>query len=73
MLTGWVALIVAVALLKPLGFTVAYALLTIFLIRFVFRRPWKSAALVGVVSAVAFWIVFVKLLRVQLPAGPWGF
>ena len=72
-LTGWAALIVAVALLKPLGFTAAYALLTIFLIRFVFRQAWKAAVIVGVVSAVAFWIVFVKLLRVQLPAGPWGF
>jgi len=72
-LIGWAALIVSVALLKPIGFTAAYALLTLFLIRFVFRRPWKAAVIVSVTSAVGFWVVFVKLLRVQLPAGPWGF
>jgi len=72
-LVGWVAVIALAALLKRAGYTVSYALLTIFLIRFVFLRSWKAAVTVGVVSAAAFWILFVKLLRVQLPAGPWGF
>jgi putative tricarboxylic transport membrane protein len=72
-LVGWVALMVAAALVKPAGFTVTYALLTAFLIRVVFRRTWTAALAVSLVSAAAFWLLFVKLLRVQLPAGPWGF
>jgi putative tricarboxylic transport membrane protein len=72
-LVGWVALMVAVALLKPAGFAVAYALLAAFLVRVVFRQSWFAALMVSVVSAAAFWLVFAKLLRVQIPAGPWGF
>jgi putative tricarboxylic transport membrane protein len=70
---GCVALVVAAALLKPAGFLASYTLLTIFLVRAVFRQSWTAALTVSLVSAVAFWILFVKLLRVQLPAGPWGF
>ena len=62
-----------VALLKPAGFTAAYALLAAFLIRFIFRQSWRAALSVSLISAAGFWLVFVKLLRVQIPAGPWGF
>jgi putative tricarboxylic transport membrane protein len=72
-LIGWAALMVAAALIKFAGFTVTYALLTVFLIRVVFRQSWRAALMVSAASAAAFWILFVKLLRVQLPAGPWGF
>lgn len=72
-LVGWAALMVTAALLKPAGFTVTYALLTVFLIRMVFRQSWRAALTVSLVSAAGFWVLFVKLLRVQLPAGPWGF
>ena len=72
-LVGWVALMVSVALLKPAGFTAAYALLAAFLIRFIFRQSWRAALSVSLISAAGFWLVFVKLLRVQIPAGPWGF
>ncbi len=72
-LVGWAALMIAAALIKPAGFTVTYALLTAFLIRVVFRQSWTAALVVSLVSAAVFWVLFVKLLRVQLPAGPWGF
>jgi len=52
---------------------VSYVLLTIFLVRAVFRESWTAALTVALVSAAGFWVLFVKLLRVQLPAGPWGF
>lgn len=70
---GCVALIVAAALLKPAGFLASYALLTIFLVRWIFQQSWSAALTVSIVSAAGFWILFVKLLRVQLPTGPWGF
>lgn len=72
-LAGCLALIVTAALLKPAGFVVSYVLLTIFLVRAVFRESWTAALTVALVSAAGFWVLFVKLLRVQLPAGPWGF
>jgi putative tricarboxylic transport membrane protein len=72
-LAGCVALIIATALLKPIGFLASYALLTVFLVRWVFQQSWRAAFTVSLSSTVGFWILFVKLLRVQLPAGPWGF
>ncbi|HEY7655615.1 MAG TPA: tripartite tricarboxylate transporter TctB family protein [Burkholderiales bacterium] len=72
-LVGWLAVMAAAALLKPAGFVVSYVLLTAFLIRVVFRQRWTQAAAVSLGSAAAFWLLFVKLLKVRLPAGPWGF
>lgn len=72
-LVGWLAVMAAAALLKPAGFVVSYVLLTAFLILVVFRQRWTAAAAVSLGSAAAFWLLFVKLLNVRLPAGPWGF
>jgi putative tricarboxylic transport membrane protein len=72
-LVGWLAVMAAAALLKPAGFVVSYILLTAFLIQIVFRQRWTAAAAVSLGSAAAFWLLFVKLLNVRLPAGPWGF
>lgn len=70
---GWVGLMVSIALLEPAGFTVSFLLLTIFLVVGVFRRSLAAALAVGLGSSIGFWFLFVKLLKVQLPAGPWGF
>lgn len=70
---GWAALMVAAALLEPLGFVVTLLLLVVFIVVAIFRRSVAAALTVGVGSALGFWVIFVKLLRVQLPAGPWGF
>lgn len=72
-LIGWLAVMVSAALLQPAGFVVSYMVLTAFLIVVVFRQTWRAAALVSVSSAAAFWVLFVLLLNVRLPAGPWGF
>lgn len=72
-LIGWLAVMVAAALLKPAGFVVSYVLLSAFLIIVVFRQSWFAAAAVSLGSAAAFWLLFVQLLKVRLPAGPWGF
>lgn len=72
-LMGWAALMAAAALLEPAGFVVSYALLCMFLIRVVFQQSWRAALTVSLVSAGAFWYLFVQLLKVRLPAGPWGF
>jgi putative tricarboxylic transport membrane protein len=72
-LAGWAGLAVAIALLKPAGFIVSFFLLTLFLVFFVFRRRFITALAVGFGSSAGFWVVFEKLLDVQLPVGPWGF
>lgn len=72
-LLGWGALLVAAVLLEPAGFVASYLFLSVVLLRVVFRRPWTSTVLVSAVSTACFWGLFVKLLEVRLPVGPWGF
>jgi putative tricarboxylic transport membrane protein len=72
-LAGWLGLMIAIALLKPAGFIVSFLLLTVFLVTGIFRRPLMVALAVGLGSSIGFWVLFVMLLEVQLPAGPWGF
>ena len=56
-----------------LGFMVSFALLTFFIITYVFRRPPLGAAIVAVVAALGFYLVFPLALSVPLPIGMLGF
>jgi putative tricarboxylic transport membrane protein len=69
----WFALAVSVALFKPLGFVISFALLTYFIVAVMYRRPLKTAALVAVASAAGFYLVFDRALGVPLPVGILGF
>ena len=72
-LTTWLALAVSVALFKPLGFVISFALLTYFIVAVMYRRPPATAALVAVASAAGFYLVFDRALSVPLPVGVLGF
>ena len=72
-LSTWFALAVSVALFKPLGFVISFALLTYFIVAVMYRRPLATAALVAVASAAAFYLVFDRALSVPLPVGVLGF
>ena len=72
-LAGWLALMIAVALLSRIGFALSFAILTMFLIVALDRRPARLAVAVGIGLAVAFHLIFVIALDVTLPVGPWGF
>ncbi|MBI4194421.1 MAG: tripartite tricarboxylate transporter TctB family protein [Betaproteobacteria bacterium] len=72
-LTGWAGLAVSIALMKPAGFILSFLLLVVFLVMVIFQRSFLAALTVGAGTSIGFWVVFVKLLQVQLPAGPWGF
>lgn len=72
-LIGWVALMLAIALLGRLGFGITFVLLTIFLLVALDRRPPVLAILVGTGLAVLFHLLFVVGLDVLLPKGFWGF
>jgi putative tricarboxylic transport membrane protein len=69
----WAAFTLSVALYRPLGFTISFALLTAFIVAVIFRRPPLVAAATGVGLAAAFHLVFAVALDVALPAGWLGF
>jgi len=72
-LLAWLALAVAVALFKPIGFLTCFALLTFFIVAFMYRRPPGVAAGVAVAGAAGFYLVFPLALGVSLPVGFLGF
>jgi putative tricarboxylic transport membrane protein len=72
-LAGWLAMMIAIALLGRIGFAVSFVLLTMFLIVALDRRPARLSVAVGIGLAVAFHLIFVTALDVSLPVGPWGF
>jgi uncharacterized protein (DUF697 family) len=60
-------------LLTTLGFTLCTALYISFLLRFGKFYRWPVAIAGGIVTALAAYGIFVALLKVQFPKGPWGF
>jgi putative tricarboxylic transport membrane protein len=62
-----------ILLLEPLGFMVATALFTAFLLRVVEREPWLTTTLVSAGNAVGLYIVFQVLLGAGLPKNFLGF
>lgn len=69
----WAAFAVCVALMKPLGFLIALALLTLFVVAVMYGQPLKVALAVAVGNAAGFYLIFGLALQLSLPAGPLGF
>jgi putative tricarboxylic transport membrane protein len=69
----WAAFALAVVLMAPLGFVLSFALLTFFIVAWVFRRPLLTAGITAVVTALAFHLAFPVALGVDLPTGFFGF
>jgi hypothetical protein len=59
--------------LRGRGLVAGFAILSAFIIVFVFGKSLARGATVGLASAGGFWLVFERLMGVGLPAGPWGF
>lgn len=72
-LATWLALVVSVAVLKPLGFVVSFAVLTFFIVSVMYRRPLVVATAVAIAGAAGFFFLFTYALGVSLPAGVQGF
>jgi putative tricarboxylic transport membrane protein len=72
-LITWGAFAISAVLMKWLGFMVSFALLTVFIITYVFRQPPVTAVVVAVVAALGFYLVFPLALSVPLPTGVLGF
>lgn len=72
-LGGWLAVMIAIALLGKIGFALSFIILTVFLVVALDRRPALLAVGVAVGLAVAFHLIFVVALDVSLPKAVWGF
>ena len=72
-MTAWLAFALSVGLMDFLGFLISFALLAFFIVAVIFRRPFVTATVVAVVSALAFHLIFPVALSVSLPTGPFGF
>ena len=68
-LTCWLALAVCVALLKPIGFVLAFALLTWFIVAVMYRQSQRKAWALAIGGALLFHVLFVVVLDIQLPEG----
>lgn len=69
----WAAFAVCVALMKPLGFLIALALLTLFVVTVMYGQSLKVALAAAVGNAAGFYLIFGLALQIDLPAGPLGF
>jgi len=63
----WLALALSVAALKLVGFVIAFAVLTFFVVAVMYRRPVRVAAIVAVALAAGFYVLFPLVLGVNLP------
>lgn len=68
-MTCWLALAICVAILKYVGFIIAFGLLTWFIVAIMFRRPQREALSIAIGGAVGFYALFTWGLDLQLPAG----
>ncbi len=64
----WLALVACVALLKVLGFFIAFSLLGWFMIAVMFRQPQRIALSVSIGGALGFYLLFSWGLDLSLPA-----
>ena len=58
-----------VAIIKFVGFMIAFGLLAWFIIAVMFRRPQKEALGYAIGGAVGFYVLFSWALELQLPVG----
>jgi putative tricarboxylic transport membrane protein len=65
----WAAFVACVALMNVVGFVVAFALLTWFIVAVMARRPQRVAFAVAIGGALVFHALFELALDVSLPKG----
>jgi hypothetical protein len=69
----WGVLTACLALIKVLGFSLSLALLTLFIVTGMYRRPLTHGIVAGVLTSAAFYLLFPLALNVELPTGIFGF
>jgi putative tricarboxylic transport membrane protein len=71
-MTCWVAFVVAIVLMKFLGFIVAFAALTWFMAAIMASQRQRIAIPLAVGMSVFFYLLFAVALDVSLPTGIFG-
>jgi cytochrome b561 len=71
-IAAFFALLAFVITVEFLGFVIAFAFLSAFLLKLE-GESWLRALSVSVASGIGFYLFFVRLLSVTLPLGPLGF
>ena len=70
-MTCWAAFAACIALMKLVGFLVAFAALSWFIVAVMARQPQKVALPVAIAGPILFYLLFDLALDVQLPRGLW--
>jgi putative tricarboxylic transport membrane protein len=68
-----VGLAVYILLLELLGFLVDTMLFTAFLLSVVMREKWKMTLVIASLTSIGLYVIFQKLLEVNLPKNMFGF
>jgi putative tricarboxylic transport membrane protein len=68
-MTCWLAFAVSIGLLKIVGFVVAFALLTWFIVSVMYRQSQRKAWSLAIGGALLFHVLFSMVLEIQLPEG----
>jgi hypothetical protein len=68
-LAGWAAFVACIAMLKIVGFVIAFGLLTWFIVAVMYRRPPRTALALSVGGALGFYALFSWALQLSLPQG----
>lgn len=69
----WVVLTACIAALKPLGFLLSFALLTFFVVKFMYGRSTGFGVFSAAALSATFYLIFPLALNVALPVGVLGF
>ena len=62
-----------VILTEYLGLIIAVTAAMVLLIRFLGPESWKTSLLVGIGTGIVIYLIFIVLLKVYVPKGPFGF
>ena len=71
-LTALALLLGFVLTVERIGFVTAFSFLVAFLLELE-GENWRNAVAVALAAGLSFYIFFIRLLAVNLPAGPFGF
>ena len=68
-MTAWAAFVVCVAIMPIVGFAIAFALLTAFVVKVMCGERLRTALIVAIVGSAGFYALFELALDLSLPRG----
>ena len=66
---AWLAFVACVAIMPVVGFVIAFALLTVFIVKVMCGERLRTAIIVAVAGSAGFYALFVLALDLSLPRG----